>query len=138
MAVNAIPNPKKSNQVDFPIEKVKLSVLNISLRNNKYKFSKANEIFNQDTFESSEFLSLGVYFDINLNKITEGKTEIIVEIRRKIGKFNQSYEITIANVHIEKTFEYLAFLITKSPEEIEQYKANQILSKNIKKHHSKF
>ena len=75
------------------------------MRNNKYKFSKANEIFNQYTFESSEFLSLGVYVDINLNKITEDKTEITVEIRRKIGTFNQSYEITNANEHIEKTFD---------------------------------
>lgn len=129
MAVNAIPNPKKSTQVDFPIEKVKLSVQNISLRNNKYKFSKANEIFNQYTFESSEFLSLGVYVDINLNKITEDKTEITVEIRRKIGTFNQSYEITNANEHIEKTFECIAFLITKSPEEIEQYKTSQTVNK---------
>lgn len=129
MAVNAIPNPKKSTQVDFPIEKVKLSVQSISLRNNKYKFSKANEIFNQYTYESSEFLSLGVYVDINLNKITEDKTEITVEIRRKIGTFNQSYEITNANEHIEKTFECIAFLITKSPEEIEQYKASQTVNK---------
>jgi hypothetical protein len=129
MAVNAIPNPKKSTQVDFPIEKVKLSVQNLSLRNNKYKFSKANEIFNQYTYESSEFLSLGVYVDINLNKITEDKTEITVEIRRKIGTFNQSYEITNANEHIEKTFECIAFLITKSPEEIEQYKASQTVNK---------
>jgi hypothetical protein len=129
MAVNAIPNPKKSTQVDFPIEKVKLSVQNISLRNNKYKFSKANEIFNQYTYESSEFLSLGVYVDINLNKITEDKTEITIEIRRKIGTFNQSYEITNANEHIEKTFECIAFLITKSPEEIEQYKASQTVNK---------
>lgn len=129
MAVNAIPNPKKSTQVDFPIEKVKLSVQNISLRNNKYKFSKANEIFNQYTYESTEFLSLGVYIDINLNKVTEDKTEITVEIRRKIGTFNQSHEITNANAHIEKTFECIAFLITKSPEEIEQYKASQTINK---------
>ena len=39
MAVFAIPNPKKSIQVDFPIERVKLSVLNISLENDKYNFA---------------------------------------------------------------------------------------------------
>lgn len=129
MAVYAIPNPKKTTQVDFPIEKVKLSVQNISLRNNKYKFTKANDIFNQYTFESLEFLSLGVFIDINLNKINEDKTEITVEIRRKIGTFNQSHEVTKANEHIEKTFECIAFLITKSPEEIEQYKASQTINK---------
>lgn len=129
MAVFAIPNPKKTIQVDFPIEKVKLSVQNISLRNDKYKFSKANEIFNQYTYESLEFLSLGVFIDINLNKINEDKTEITVEIRRKIGTFNQSHEITKANQHIEKTFECIAFLTTKTPEEIEQYKATQTANK---------
>jgi hypothetical protein len=132
MAVFAIPNPKKTTIVDFPIEKVKLSVQNINLRNNKYKFSKSNEIFNQYTYESLEFLSLGVYIDINLNKISDDKTEITVEIRRKIGTFNQSHEITKANEHIEKTFECIAFLITKSPEEIGQHKISQIGNKNAK------
>jgi hypothetical protein len=133
MAVFAIPNPKKTTQVDFPIEKVKLSVQNINLRNDKYKFSKANEIFNQYTYESLEFLSLGVYIDINLNKINEDKTEITVEIRRKIGTFNQSHEITKANHHIEKTFECIAFLTSKSAEEIEQYKASQTTNKVVNK-----
>ena len=36
MFQNSIPNPKKSIQIDFPIEKVKQSVKNISLINNKY------------------------------------------------------------------------------------------------------
>lgn len=69
MAVFAIPNPKKTTQVDFPIDRVKLSVLNINLENKKYKFTKANEIFNQYTYEATEFLSLGVYIDINLKKM---------------------------------------------------------------------
>jgi hypothetical protein len=77
MAVFAIPNPKKTTQVDFPIEKVKISVKNISLLNKKYKFTNSNEIFNQYTYEATEFLSMGVYIDINLNTITENKTEIM-------------------------------------------------------------
>ena len=122
MAVFAIPNPKKSTQVDFPIDRVKLSVQNISLVNNKYKFTSSNEIFNQYTFEALEFLSLGVFIDINLNSLGENKTEITVEIRRKIGTFNQSYEVTKANEHLVKIFDCIAKLTIKSPEEIEELK----------------
>lgn len=122
MAVFAIPNPKKSIIVDFPIERIKQSVQNIRLVNNKYKFTKANEIFNQYTYESLEFLSLGIFADINLNSLAENKTEITIEIRRKIGSFNQSYEVTKANEHIDKIFAAIANLTAKSPEQIEQLK----------------
>jgi hypothetical protein len=120
MAVFAIPNPKKSSIVDFPLNKLKLSVQNLSLANKKYKFTKANEIFNQYTFEALEFLSLGVYIDINLNSVTENKTEITVEVRRKIGSFNQAHEITKANEHLDKIFSSIATLTAKTEDEIEQ------------------
>jgi hypothetical protein len=122
MAVSAIPNPKKSTIVDFPIERIKLSVQNINLVNDKYKFTKANEIFNQYTYEALEFLSLGVFIDINLNSLDANKTEITVEIRRKIGSFNQAHEITKANEHLDKVFTCIANLTSKSSEEIETLK----------------
>jgi len=122
MAVFAIPNPKKSTVVDFPLDRLKLSVQNLSLVNNKYKFTKANEIFNQYTFEALEFLSLGVYIDINLNSVSENKTEITVEVIRKLGSFNQAHEITKANEHLDKIFSSIATLTAKSPEEIEALK----------------
>jgi hypothetical protein len=133
MAVLAIPNPKKSTLVDFPIERVKLSVLNISLINNKYKFTSSNEIFNQYTYEALEFLSLGVYLDINLNKMSDDKTEITVEVRRKIGTFNQSHEVTKANEHLIKIFDCIAQLTAKNPEEIENIKSEQLLNKSTDK-----
>jgi hypothetical protein len=129
MAVFAIPNPKKATIVDFPIERIKTSVQNISLVNNKYKFSRANEIFNQYTYEALEFLSLGVFIDINLNSVNENKTEIIIEVRRKIGSFNQANEITKANEHLDKIFAAIANLTAKSPEEIESLK-NQSVKTN--------
>ena len=122
MAVFAIPNPKKSIQVDFPIEKIKKSILNIQLLNKNYKFSTSNEIFNQFTFESSEFLSVGVFLDFHLNAINENKTEINLEIRRKLGSFNQPVEITNANNHIDKLFKYIAQLTSMSNDEIESLK----------------
>jgi len=130
MALFAIPNPKKSIQVNFSLEKVKLSVKNISVLNNKYKFTNSNEIFNQYTYEAMEFLSLGVYIDINLNSVTEDKTEIVVEVRRKLGSFDQSHEVTKANEHLVKIFDCIANLTAKSEEEIEALKANNIAGKS--------
>ncbi|SEF49948.1 TM2 domain-containing membrane protein YozV [Halpernia humi] len=122
MAVFAIPNPKKSLQVDFPIEKVRESVKNISLLYPKYKLFSSNEIFNQYTYESYEFLSLGVYIDIHLNSINENKTEISTEIRRKMGSFNESHEVTNANNHLVKTYDCIAKLISLTSEEIDNLK----------------
>lgn len=133
MAVLAIPNPKKSTQVDFSIERVKISVTNIGLINNKYKFSNSNEIFNQYTYEALEFLSLGVYIDINLNKLGDEKTEITVEIRRKVGTFNESHEVTNANNHLSKIFECIAKLTAMNIDDIERLKSEQTVQKSNSK-----
>lgn len=130
MALFAIPNPKKSIQVNFSLDKVKLSVKNINIINSKYKFTSSNEIFNQYTYEAMEFLSLGVYIDINLNSVSEDKTEIVVEVRRKLGSFDQSHEVTKANEHLVKIFDCIANLTAKSAEEIESLKSNNVLNKN--------
>lgn len=120
MAVFAIPNPKKTIQIDFPIEKVKLCIKNLSLINNKYKFQNSNEILNQYTFESYEFLSLGVYLDFHLNSINENKTEINVEIRRKVGTFNHAHEINNAADHFVKIFDAISKLLVMPLDEIEK------------------
>ena len=106
--VNAIPNPKKNLTIDFPLERVKIGVERLSQINNKYKFTKGNPIFNQTTFEATEFLSLGVYIDINLSSVSENKTEITIEIRRKIGTFNQSHEVTKANQHLQSIIDLIS------------------------------
>lgn len=118
MSVFAIPNPRKTMQVDFSMDKVKNAVKNISLLNPKYRLSSINEGFNQYTYESFEFLSLGVYIDIQLNSINSEKTEINVEIRRKVGTFNQSHEVTNANNHIVNIFNYLSTLCVMPESEI--------------------
>ncbi|MEG1589742.1 TM2 domain-containing protein [Chryseobacterium sp.] len=132
MAVFAIPNPKKNLSVDFPIEKVRQGVKNISLINQKYRFSSSNEIFNQYTYESYEFLSLGVYIDINLNSINENKTEIAVEIRRKLGTFNESHEVTHANNHITNIVNYIAQLVSMSSDDNIKLKSSQTQNAKVK------
>jgi hypothetical protein len=58
--IGVIPNPKKTITIDFPLDKVKVSIERIEKLDKKYKFTKSNPIFNQTTFEATEFLSLGV------------------------------------------------------------------------------
>ncbi|WET47928.1 TM2 domain-containing protein [Chryseobacterium indologenes] len=125
MAVFAIPNPRKTLTVDFPLERVRESVKNITALSTKYRISSSNEIFNQYTYESYEFLSLGVYIDINLNSITDNKTEINIEIRRKLGTFNESHEVTHANNHIVNIVNYIAQLTAMSNDEISNLKMNE-------------
>jgi hypothetical protein len=106
--LGVISNPKKIIVVDFSLDKVKIGVERIAKLSNKYKFTKSNIIFNQTTYEATEFASLGVYIDINLSSQTENKTEITIEIRRKIGSFDQSHEVTKANQHIDNLLEILS------------------------------
>ncbi|MEE6130129.1 TM2 domain-containing protein [Chryseobacterium arthrosphaerae] len=131
MAVFAIPNPKKILSVDFPIDRVRESVKNISVLSSKYKFNSSNEIFNQYTYESYEFLSLGVYIDINLNSVTDHKTEITIEIRRKLGTFNESHEVTHANNHIVNIINYIAQLTAITSDEINSLKIREQGTKNL-------
>ena len=108
--IGTIPNPKKSFQIEKSINEVSLAIEHLPLFTSKYKLFKANKTLNIFTYEATELLSLGVYIDINCSSLTDSKTEITLEIRRKVGSFNQSHEVTLANSHISK----LTDLITES------------------------
>src|SRR5690606_10439228 len=111
-----IPNPTKKITVDCPIDRIRMSVKMLPYYHKKYKVEKYNDTFNQYTFASSEFLSAGAFVDIHLNSVGESKTEIFTEVRRKIGSFNESQEITYANRHIDHIIDSLGKL-TEMPEE---------------------
>lgn len=145
MALFAIQNPKKTFTIDFGIDKVKKSVLVIPFINKKYKLNKSNDAFNQYTLDALEFLSLGVFIDFNLSSISDNKTEITIEVRRKVGSFDQSHEVTNANKHIEVLVEVLSKGIMLSDNEIENLKKAEVdsfimqnqKSKNIQKRNIK-
>jgi hypothetical protein len=63
--IGVIPNPKKTFQIEKPISEVRQAIEHLTLFTTKYKLFKANPTLNQFTFEASEFLSLGVYIDLN-------------------------------------------------------------------------
>jgi hypothetical protein len=141
MALFAIPNPKKTFSVDYSIDKVKKAVLAIPFIDKKYKYTKSNDVLNQHTLEALEFLSLGVFIDFNLSSISENKTEITVEIRRKVGSFDQSHEITNANKHIEAIVDNLSKGITLTDVDIENLKKAEsdkaVVQKEKEKHANK-
>lgn len=116
--IGAIPNPKKSLVIDFSMEKIKSTIEFIPLLNSKYKFSSKNEILNSYIFEALEFLSLGIFADISLSKIDDKRTEITIEIRRKIGAFDQAHEVSKANDHIAAIFELISKCIVLTEQEI--------------------
>ena len=117
--IGSIPNPKKTFTIPFAISKTFDALEIITKLNKKYKLTKLNIAFNACTLETAEFLSLGVYIDFNLTEISETKTEVNIEVRRKLGSFNESQEVTYANQHISTLTDELSNALTKSDEEIE-------------------
>ena len=112
MALFGIPNPTKKITIDFSIESVKKGLDRIPVvSNKKYSITKINSAFNQYTLEALEFLSVGVFIDFNLLSINDNRTEISIEVRRKIGSFDQSYEVTNANNHIDNLINFLIYLL---------------------------
>ena len=82
-----------------------------------------------------------MFIDFNLSSISENKTEITVEIRRKVGSFDQSHEITNANKHIEAIVDNLSKGITLTDVDIENLKKAEsdkaVVQKEKEKHANK-
>jgi hypothetical protein len=106
-----IPNPKKTITIDFPIEQVKVAARNIDKVMKFCHFREENDMFNSYKFSRSEFLSMGALIDINLNSISETKTQVDVEISRQLGAFDEWVEIQKANKHVEETINSIAYII---------------------------
>jgi hypothetical protein len=110
--MSMIPNPKKNVVVDFTLIDCKNAIKKIpSYFKQKYTLEKQNDILNQTTFGALEFLSLGVFIDVNLNSISETKTDIIVEVRRKLGAFDTWVEVSKANRHLDDLFNGISALL---------------------------
>ena len=120
--LGAIANPKKVIIIEKSIGTIKEILPLIPLINIKYKKTNFDDILNLYTFEAMEFLSFGVYVDINLTSSGDDKTEVCVEIRRKIGSFDQSHEVTAANKHIQVIFESISKSLQMNVENINQLK----------------
>jgi hypothetical protein len=117
--LGAIPNPKKSIEIDFSIDKITSTIEYIPLKNSKYKFTSKNEVLKTYRFEALEFLSLGVYIDISLSSISDTKSKIDIEVLRKVGAFDKTYEVSKANEHITAIATLISECIVLTAEEIQ-------------------
>jgi hypothetical protein len=103
--ITSIPNPKKDFQVNFSNEEVQkvLSKLPQFMQHQKfgsYTFESYDPIIGELIMTKTEFMSLGVKIVISSHEIGEGKSKIQMEVQRVIGSFDQSYEVTKANEHL--------------------------------------
>lgn len=135
--IGAIPNPQKKFQIDRTTAETKFAIEHIYLYTSNYKLYKSNELLGIYTFESYEFLSLGVYIDVTINALSENRTDITIEIRRKIGSFDKSHEITLANDHIVNISDLISHSLMTNPEsilqqrEIERKKQSELSKQKI-------
>jgi hypothetical protein len=123
--IGVIANPKKKISIDFPISQVKGGVSKISKVAKKYKIFKENSAFNQFTFEASEFLSLGVYIDVNLSSQGENRTDVDIEVKRKLGAFDTWVEVQNANEHIDKLVDVLSKTLTLDDSQLVEAAKNE-------------
>jgi len=107
----AIPNPRKTITIDFPIEQVKVAARNIDKVMKFCHFREENDMFNSYKFSRSEFLSLGAFININLSSVSNTKTQVDVEISRQLGAFDEWVEVQKANKHVEETINSIAYII---------------------------
>jgi hypothetical protein len=117
--IGVIPNPKKTITIDFPIEQVKVAARNIDKLMKSCDFIEENDLFNSYKFTRNEFLSLGAFININLNAVSNNKTQVDVEISRKLGAFDEWVEVQKANKHIEETINSMANIIKNGIPKIE-------------------
>jgi hypothetical protein len=88
-------------------------------------------MFNQYTFEASEFLSLGVFIDINLTEVGPNKTEISIEVRRKLGAFDNWVEVQNANEHIQNIITAISKALTSPNGQVQEVKQKSLLPEII-------
>jgi hypothetical protein len=115
--IGAIPNPQKSLQLNTQIDDVTEAIQQMALYTKKYKLYKSNKLMNQYVYEATEFLSFGVYIDISCTSSVSDKTDLKIEIRRKVGAFDKTYEVSEANRHIQNIIELLSETLGKDKEE---------------------
>lgn len=126
--IGAIPNPTKSITISVPFNRVKFSVDNLTKVVRFLHLRERNEMFNSYTFARNEFLSMGVFIDINLSDVGNGKTQINIEVRRKVGAFDESYEVQKASQHIQEIFNGISVILTNGvpqPKPQQQVKPTQ-------------
>lgn len=128
--IGAISNPKKTFDIDFDSKEVFEKTQYLPLIT-KFKFTSKNEVLKTYRFESFEFLSFGVYVDVSISSISEGRSKVEIEILRKIGAFDKSYEVSEAGRHIVEISEAISKCIVLNVEQIENLQKRIAEAQNV-------
>lgn len=103
--IHAIPNPTKTISIPVNVNTVRETVKNLNPLMTKlgykgYNLSSSDDFMGVYVFNKSETLSLGVNITITVQEMNNS-TQIHIEVARVLGSFDQWYEVTNANRHIE-------------------------------------
>lgn len=105
----------KNVTIERPVTDVRDALRHLHLYTNKYRLRSENEVLNQCTYEASEFLNLGSFIEFTYQSAGPRKTRLQIDVRRKVGTFNQSHEITAANDHFMRISDLLATSLSNDP-----------------------
>ena len=122
-----IPNPRKEIIVNLPIDKVSEILDNIvpllKVVSSGYENYDKSSFTKSWTLQKTEFISLGVFIDISLTEIDTNKTKIEIEVRRKVGGFDNALEVQKANEHIRNILK--AIENGTNPQNLDKAKADK-------------
>ena len=138
--IGVIPNPTRELTVQFSNEQVQTAMSNLS----KYLIGSGVGNYIQHQYDGvigqlelvkTEFLSLGVSIMVTANAVAENQTKLHVEVRRQVGSFDQSYEVTQAKSHLDKVVSGLSTLL-QNPESADQFDAEEVKAQSEKQTNS--
>jgi hypothetical protein len=110
--IHAIPNPTKSISVPVNVMDARKVVKDLpkvlaQLGHEGYILNSSDDFMGVYIFGKTEALSLGVNITITVTG-NESMTQINLEVARVIGTFDQWYEVTNAQRHIENIMKCLS------------------------------
>ena len=132
--IGSIPNPTRELTLQFSNDQVQSAMSNLS----KYLIGSGTGNYIQHQYDNvigqlelikTEFLSLGVSIMVTANTIAENQTKLHVEVRRQVGAFDQSYEVSQARTHLDKVVNGLSTLL-QNPEVVNQFNDEEIKTKS--------
>ena len=132
--IGVIPNPTRELTVQFSNEQVQTAMSNLS----KYLIGSGVGNYIQHQYDGvigqlelvkTEFLSLGVSITVNSNAISDNQSKINIEVRRQVGAFDQSYEVSEARRHLDKVVNGLSTLL-QNPESADQFDAEEVAAQS--------
>jgi hypothetical protein len=128
--IGAIPNPTRELTVQFSNEQVQTAMSNLSKYligsgAGNYIQQQYDGVIGQLELSKTEFLSLGVSIMVNANAVSDNQTKVNIEVRRQVGAFDQSYEVSEARRHLDKVVGGLSTLL-QTPHVADEFNEEEV------------